>query len=209
MTEPDRMDDTSTPPRRLRDTLDLLVALAALATSVVSIWLAISQGDDMRRLVQAQSWPYIGFHSGNSSLDPASNQRIRSLSFSVENLGVGPAKLRWLEIMLDGKAQSGHDSLIRGSAGLAPDAGYDGSAVYSVPVGGRVLRAGETITYLRWDRGDGDNAAWEAFDHARFGRLTMRACFCSVFDECWISASNQQDARPVAHCPTIATPYRE
>ena len=38
---------TSPNPRRsLRDALDLLVALAALVTSVTSIWLALSQGDD-------------------------------------------------------------------------------------------------------------------------------------------------------------------
>ena len=54
----DHPDPTPETPRRtLRDTLDLLVAIAALGTSAVSIWLAISQGDDMEKLVQAQSWP--------------------------------------------------------------------------------------------------------------------------------------------------------
>ena len=39
----------------LRSSLDLMVAFAALATSISSIWLALAQGDDMQRLVQAQS----------------------------------------------------------------------------------------------------------------------------------------------------------
>lgn len=202
---PDKPDS----PRRLRDTLDLLVALAALATSVVSIWLAISQGDDMAKLVQAQSWPHVGFHTGNSSLDPSTNQRIRSLSFSVENLGVGPAKLRTLEVLIDGQAVNGHNALIRAASALADDENLDAANVFSVPVGGRVLRPGESITFLRWDRGDDVAGRWEALDRARFGRLTMRACFCSVFDECWISTNGQGDPLPAANCPNVETAYVE
>jgi hypothetical protein len=197
------------PPRRLRDTLDLLVALAALATSVVSIWLAISQGDDMAKLVQAQSWPHIGFHSGNSSLDPATNLRIRSLSFSVENLGVGPAKLRTLEVLVDGRAVTGHAALIRAAADADGNSEIDGTNVFSVPVGGRVLRPGETITFLRWDRDEAFAKSWDALDRARFGRLTMRACFCSVFDECWSTATGAGDPIPVDTCPAVASAYAE
>jgi hypothetical protein len=201
---------TSPNPRRsLRDALDLLVALAALVTSVTSIWLALSQGDDMARLVQAQSWPHVGFHSGNSPLDPATNQRIRSLSFSVENLGVGPAKLRTLEVLLDDRPVDGHGALIRAAAGGEYDGVIDATNVFSVPVGGRVLRPGETITFLRWDRSDDVGAAWDALDQARFGRLTMRACFCSVFDECWSSTNGKGDPAPVATCPVVTNAYVE
>jgi hypothetical protein len=196
-------------PRRLRDTLDLLVALAALATSATSIWLAISQGDDMAKLVQAQSWPHVGFHSGNSSLDPATNQRIRSLSFSVENLGVGPAKLRTLEILVDGQPVNGHNALIRAAAGIQGGGEIDAANVFSVPVGGRVLRPGETITFLRWDHSDTVDKAWNGLDQARFGRLTMRACFCSVFDECWSNTDAKGDPTPVAACPVIENVYAE
>ena len=203
------LQEGSESPRRLRDTLDLLVALAALVTSVTSIWLAISQGDDMARLVQAQSWPHVGFHSGNSSLDPATNQRVRSLSFSVENLGVGPAKLRTLEVLVDGQAVNGHSALIRAAVGSDATHDIDAMNVFSIPVGGRVLRPGETITFLRWDRSEEASAAWDALDQARFGRLTMRACFCSVFDECWSSTNGRGDATPVANCPVITNGYVE
>jgi hypothetical protein len=197
------------PPRRLRDTLDLMVALAALVTSVVSIWLAISQGDDMARLVQAQSWPFVGFSSGNTGTDALTGARKRSLSFSVENLGVGPAKIRSFEISIDGRPVTDHTALISAAHGAAvAEPLRDDLPILSTAVNGRVLRPGETITFLRWDHDPTVDAPWTALDRARFGRLGLRVCYCSVFDECWIGTLQSTEAEPVAACPAIDS-YRE
>ena len=187
-----------TPRRSLRDTLDLLVALSALATSVVSIWLAVTQGDEMGRLVQAQSWPFVGFTSGNSSLDEATKQRVRSLTLSIENLGVGPAKVRSFEVLIDGHAVADHNALIRAAAGLEENVDYDQSTFYSLPVTGRVLRAGETLSFARWDRTEVVAQPWAALDQARFGRLELRVCYCSVFEECWVNTLQATDPQPAA-----------
>lgn len=199
----------SPPGRTLRDTLDLLVALAALMTSVVSIWLALSQGDDMQRLVQAQSWPYVGFSSGNSTLDPATKQRARSLSLSVENLGVGPARVRSMSLFIDGMPVTSSVQLMQRAAGIGAEGALARQKVYTTQVDGRVLRAGEKLTYLRWDYVDDAEPAWSALDAARFDRIVVELCFCSVFEECWINRSNQRDATPVAGCPLIETRYLE
>ena len=198
-----------TPRRSLRDTLDLLVALSALATSVVSIWLAVTQGDEMGRLVQAQSWPFVGFTSGNSSLDEATKQRVRSLTLSIENLGVGPAKVRSFEVLIDGHAVADHNALIRAAGKLENDIDVDQSTFYSLPVTGRVLRAGETLSFARWDRTESAAVAWDALDQARFGRLDLRVCYCSVFEECWINSLQARDPLPVATCPATAIDYRQ
>lgn len=200
---------STSPKRSLRDTLDLLVALAALTTSMASIWLAVTQGDDMQRLVQAQSWPYIGFSSGNSTIDAATDKRIRSLSFTVDNQGVGPARLRTMEVLVDGKAVPNTSALLRNAARLDSRASLHRDAVFTTAVAGRVLRAGEDITFLRWDHDDTAEPEWSALNEARFGRLLMRACFCSVFDECWISRSDQADATPVDRCPVVDVPFGE
>ena len=55
------------PHRPLAQVLEMAVAIAALVTSVVSIWLSLSQGDDMARLVEAQSWPYLEYETSNVS----------------------------------------------------------------------------------------------------------------------------------------------
>ena len=155
----------------LRSSLDLMVACAALATSISSIWLALAQGDDMQRLVQAQSWPYIGFHSGNSTLDEASHQRLRSLGFTVVNQGVGPARVRWMEVRVDGAAVPNTTALMLRAARLPADARIDRRDVYTSGIAGRVMRAGEEITFLRWHHAAQREPVWTALDKARFGRI--------------------------------------
>lgn len=194
---------------RLRSSLDLLVAFAALATSISSIWLALAQGDDMQRLVQAQSWPYIGFHSGNSTVDEATHERVRSLGFTVVNQGVGPARVRWMEVRVDGQAVPNTTALMLRAAGLTLDARIDRRDAYTSGIQGRVLRAGEEITFLRWHHAAQREPVWSALDKARFGRIVIRTCYCSVFDECWISHSEMPDPVPMAACPPIPVPFRE
>ncbi len=193
----------------LRPHLDILVALAALATSISSIWLALAQGDDMQRLVQAQSWPYIGFHSGNSTVDEASRERVRSLGFTVVNQGVGPARVRWMEVRVDGQAVANTTALMLRAAGLPLDARIDRRDAYTSGIQGRVLRAGEEITFLRWHHAAQREPVWSALDKARFGRIVIRTCYCSVFDECWISHSETPDPVGVAQCPVVPVPFRE
>lgn len=194
---------------RLRASLDLLVAFAALATSISSIWLALAQGDDMQRLVQAQSWPYIGFHSGNSTVDEATRERVRSLGFTVVNQGVGPARVRWMEVSVDGKPVPNTTALMLRAARLPADARLDRRDVYTSGIRGRVLRAGEEITFLRWHHAVQREPVWSALDTARFGRIEIRACYCSVFDECWISHSESPDPVAVAQCPVVPVPFGE
>lgn len=202
--------ESNAPSRRrtLRELLDLLVAISALVTSAVSVWLAVSQGDDMERLVQAQSWPYIGFHSGNSTLDEASKQRVRSLSFTLENLGVGPARVRSFEVFIDNVPVRDHSELMRRARGLKDSEVLPQQYTFTISAHGRVLRAGEAVNFLRYDFEGADAPTWEALDKARFGRLMMRVCYCSVFDECWINQSDAADPIAVAACPVV-TSYRE
>lgn len=193
----------------LRSSLDLLVAFAALATSISSIWLALAQGDDMQRLVQAQSWPSVGFHSGNSTVDEASRERVRSLGFTLVNQGVGPARVRWMEITVDGEPVRNTSSLMLRAARLPDGAQLDRREVYTSGVPGRVMRAGEEITFLRWHHADEREPVWSSLDKARFGRMVIRTCYCSVFDECWISHSEQPDPQRVEQCPAVPVPFGE
>jgi len=194
---------------RLRPHLDLLVALSALATSISSIWLALAQGDDMQRLVQAQSWPYIGFHSGNSTVDEATRERVRSLGFTLVNQGVGPARVRWLELSVDGRAGPNPTALVLRAARPPGDARISRGNTYSRSIQGRASGAGEEITFLRWHHAAQREPVWSALDKARFGRIVIRACYCSVFDECWISHSESPDPVSMAACPQIPVPFRE
>src|SRR5215475_2686929 len=92
---------------RFGHALELAVAIAALVTSVTSIWLSLSQGDDMARLVQAQSWPYLEYVSSNTGDNGAP-----VIDIMIRNAGVGPAKVESFSIGYDGKPARGWTSLI-------------------------------------------------------------------------------------------------
>ena len=92
---------------RVGHALEFAVAIAALVTSVTSIWLSLSQGDEMARLVQAQSWPYLEYVSSNTGDNGAP-----VIDIMVRNAGVGPAKVESFSISYEGKPVRGWAALI-------------------------------------------------------------------------------------------------
>jgi hypothetical protein len=46
---------------------------------------------------------------------------------------------------------------------------------------------------------EGQEALWDTFNTLRF-ELRFHACYCSVFDECWVSDLTTVSPQPVEHC---------
>lgn len=199
---------------RLKDRLDLLVAICALLTSVTSIWLSISQGDDMARLVQAQSWPHIGFSTGNAEWNAVAAHWDDRLLLSIENVGVGPAKIRSVKMKFDGQSIQSSDALLEACCGyqLGARLGTEGEPLITSTTVGTVMRAGQKIDLLNWRlpnlgnqtvpkaQTEAAEKVWRALDGTR-GRIQLEVCYCSVFDECWTLKPNT-DTVPTASCPT-------
>lgn len=199
---------------RLKDRLDLLVAICALITSVTSIWLSISQGDDMARLVQAQSWPHIGFSTGNADWNEVNARWDDRLVLALENVGVGPAKIRSVKMRYEGRSIASSDALLAACCGYQETtrlSTHEAPLVTSSVVG-IVLRAGQKVELLNWQRPESTEApeskerveaskkVWRALDDSR-GRIQLEVCYCSVFDECWTLMPNAETV-PTASCPT-------
>lgn len=62
---------------------------------------------------------------------------------------------------------------------------------------------------MRWPRqgADAEVAAWDKVERSRF-RARASACYCSVFDECWVSNMNGDVPKQVISCenPQAVTP---
>ena len=72
---------------------------------------------------------------------------------------------------------------------------------YTQPIASSFISPREEATALRWPRTDKNQELWQLVDAARQqGRITMRACYCSVFDECWVAESKLFPPRPVESC---------
>ena len=52
---------------------------------------------------------------------------------------------------------------------------------------GLVIRPGESRLFLGLVLTAANADAWNAFDRVRLDELSFRACYCSVFHECWIT----------------------
>jgi hypothetical protein len=186
--------------------LDLTLALSAMFVSIVSLAVAVHHGNAMDRLVAANSWPFLMY--GTSNLDPQGNRRI---SLSVENAGVGPARIQTFEVWWQGQPVSNAPELLARCCMTDSKAQIDHSTARALhlvigQIASRVMRAGDLETFLSLELKEANADVWRRLDIAR-GQIKMRACYCSVFDECWETDLVQTSARRVRNCPAPKVPF--
>lgn len=190
-----------------RKWFEIAAALAALLVSAVSLWVAIGTEDANRKMVSAASWPLIQFLG--SDVDVQTHGQVLSLMMS--NAGVGPAKIETFELFYRGRAMRDAGDLMKTCCGyVRPAATADRPLTSTVPA--TVLRAGETRSYLIYARTDATAPVYERLDAARRREIAVRACYCSVFDECWISDDRDPSVlqpRPVKACIAPPVSYRD
>jgi hypothetical protein len=197
-------------PRKTgHEVVDLVLSICALLISALSIFMAYYTGDSMDQLVQANSWPALQLTSGNASEDGQTWQ----LDFEVINAGVGPALVYSLDYRVDGVTVSGGNIvrlLAEAACGDAMKAaafpsGESKRDVLGLEMTSWVARSflspREKKIALRWPRTETNRAIWECMDTARqAGRITLRSCYCSVFDECWVAETHTFPPRKVDDC---------
>src|SRR3978361_1861466 len=79
--------------------VDLAIALSAITISVISLFVAVAHGRTEEKLVAAMSWPFLPFHTEKYGLEAGG----WTIYFILQNSGVGPARVKWLRVSLDGK----------------------------------------------------------------------------------------------------------
>jgi hypothetical protein len=186
--------------------LDLTLALSAMFVSIVSLAVAVHHGNAMDRLVAANSWPFLMYSTSNT--DPQGQRRI---SLEVENAGVGPARIQTFEVWWQGEPVSTAPELLQRCCMTDAQAPMDPSTARALDlgigqIGSRVVRAGDSEAFITLRLKDSNADIWHRLDVARL-RLKMRACYCSVFDECWQTDLEQTSAKRVRSCPAAKVPF--
>lgn len=197
------------PPRSGHRWFDIIIAVCILLVSVSSLVVAIVHSrtleklaDANARLVETNSWPFLGYGTGNAGGSDGSAIEMR-----LSNDGVGPAKIEAIELKWNGSAKRDAFDFLKACCRYEaePD-----NRLWTDVVAGRVLRAGETITFLTLPRTPKDAAAWEQLNAARLSpRLGIDVCYCSVFDQCWTEDVVRLSLTPhrINRCTAPATPY--
>jgi hypothetical protein len=181
---------------------DLAVAFSALFVSLCSLGIALHHGRTMQRLVEANSRPFIQITtSGGQRAGESGN--FQALAVQISNPGAGAARVERFSILVDDKAVKDISEALLRLAGLpanTPEASAVlGPMIYS-PVAPSYLKAGSDQNVLLWQRTAGNASVWDKDAEAGFNRVKFEACYCSIFDECWIENSHTFRPTPVTSC---------
>ena len=189
--------------------LQTTLAVIGIFTGAVALYAALNESDAVSKQLYASVWPHIETGSDRWTKEAvARRDEFRGAEgplfrFTVLNSGIGPARIVAVQITVDGKAQRSWTQTLESLIGPL-DASFGSSTL-----GGRVVRAGETIypmTLIGEPAQRLEDALSGSADRSR--RIGMRICYCSVFDQCWLKedqAAREEAARdepePVAKCP--------
>lgn len=190
--------------------VDLLLSITAVFVSACSLFLAQDSSRAMERLVQANSMPFLQLGSGNATDEGVSGQ----LAFSVRNAGTGPASIHSFAYVVDGREIPMRGfityAVLRACCEAELEravAAANGDTIAAIgndltsPISQTFLAAGDEAGAWRWARTPTNAELWQAVDRARQeGRITTRACYCSLFEDCWIAESNKFPPTPVDSC---------
>ena len=169
--------------------VEFFVAICALLTSVVAIWVAWDQSRVMRAQQHGMVYPVLqveGFVSNKPE--------TISMGLRLSNTGVGPALIESVVASTDGEQLET----------LEPFRAYlpSGFAISWTGMAGRSLAPGMQVDAISlvWDV---DEITSEQLNTAvvNWGEIDFDFCYCSVFDRCWRVGVGISRAEPVKSCP--------
>lgn len=190
--------------------IDISVALCALVVSITSLVIGIMHGHTMERmaeenarLVSANSWPLLQKYYSDVGRN---GERVTALL--VANAGVGPAKVETLELWWKGRPLRSARELLEACCreGAQESWKVADQALEMSTVQGWIARPGATIDIYSLPQSAATEPVVKQL-RATIGQVKARACYCSVFDECWISDLRSLHPQPVAQCPAVAVPF--
>ncbi|MEM1087172.1 MAG: hypothetical protein AAGH90_05535 [Pseudomonadota bacterium] len=172
--------------------VEFFVAICALFSSLIAIWVAWDQSRVMRAQQDGMVFPVLqldGFVSTEAE--------TISLGLRLENSGVGPALIESVQIVDDKEYVTS----------LAPYRAIlpEGFTISWAGLIGRAVAPGSGFDVLRlqWDS---DEITRQELNAAAFewGELDFEICYCSVFQKCWIETMSITRAQSVETCPKVS-----
>ena len=202
---------------------DMAIPVAALFVSLISIFIAWHHGKVMKelvhqneRLVEAESLPYLQIDTSDLEAD----LRTPAYRLTVQNQGVGPARVDAVVITVDGHPVPDFKTLVDRccGAGLLRSSqrstkqfrGNGSGEVITSTLHDRMIRPGEAVEAFDWPMTPVNQPA---IDKLKAGfasnRINTSICYCSVFNDCWLRTDDNRRPSAVKQCPMPAVPYRQ
>jgi hypothetical protein len=187
--------------------LDIIAAVSVIFISVLSLVVSIEHGRTMEKMVQqnekmvaANTMPFLSF--GGSMIDPVNN--TPKLRLILKNGGVGPAVIDSFELRYKGVAYAPNtmNDLMHAccAAALSQRKVPQDSGITYSNASQTILPARESLEILVVPSQAGQEL-YTALNQARED-MSVRACYCSVLDECWQTDFGSSRPTPVKECHT-------
>lgn len=169
--------------------VEFLIAICALVTSVVAIWVAWDQSRVMRAQQHGMVYPVLQVDGFGNARDG-----IIEIGLKVSNSGVGPALMESVDFEMNSESFGSFSDYIS----TLPEE----RDVLWTGVTGRALAPRESIQplYIYWPSNEPGAEILEqvAIESANW---KLEICYCSVFEQCWKTQNiGRSRAIPVDRC---------
>jgi len=164
-----------------------VLAVIGFLVGLIALYAALNEADAVRKQQQASVWPYLDLAVSNNNV-----LGHEFTTIAVANKGIGPARIRSVDVRLDDAPVSNWWELLERVA--ESDAGP--FLISNADLNNKVLAAGDEVEMMRLDKTALPVSGGEVRDYSEVlaslrsaidaGRVRMRICYCSVFDDCWV-----------------------
>lgn len=157
----------------------------AVMLSIAALVVTIIEANTTRSAAKASVWPSVSVEVSYSSA---------GFSYETINRGVGPAKVRSIEITYDDAPYADYVTLVEAVLGPEDAFGYD--RIRATNPDRRVISPGEEVNLFAVDWDPASRRLSEAFTDG----LAIELCYCSIYDDCWKTRLGATEPVPVRAC---------
>ena len=208
MSEPPVLADpdgaSATPRKTGHNVIDMMVAGAAILISLVSLGVAIQNSRVQNKMLTAASWPMISYYTSNATVEDGK----RVIRMGLINTGVGPAKIESVRMSYRGKPVTDILPFLVTCCGAVVKGDHYGHGLLVNTVSPTVMMAGQQTSFFVLPETEDGKETWSRMDVAR-GEVELSICYCSVFDECWLTDGITLHPPRVKSCPAEARTFPE
>ena len=166
-----------------------VLSVAGILIAIVALYAALTESAAVRQQTAASVWPFVQL-----SIDDYDSGDAAGFTMSFTNAGVGPARMKTLRFILDGRPMRDLAQAVRQMGGkLTNQVGRNF-------INNRVLRPDERVDMLSTTDPDLARHFQTAIANPE---NSITYCYCSIFDECWLADSQRdiQNPESVEECP--------
>ena len=167
-----------------------VLALVGIFIGSVALYAALSESEAVRKQTEASVWPRLDILTIYYGL-----QGEERINIVARNRGIGPAVIESVLVTVDDKPAESWAEVIR-----AVSSGDD-FGISNWTIDRTVISPEEDITMLsleeKYSSPEQTRALRDAFAS---DRVVVEVCYCSVFDSCWRTRSNNLAPQEVEAC---------